>query len=560
MKKVFTIGKLFIIVLAMAYGSTLVAQPQGDYIAAIGEGNDEKKIVLFNPDDGSLAIDNYIILETFDVGTVKHVMKVQEELWISDQTKDKIYRFDTEGNLLGAIGETGGLDNIRGMQIINGQVWVSNAGTNNGAPGKAVVQVDFDGTITGNFLVDGSPWSFLPYGNDHVLISFSNSGSFSSQIAEYDFSGNYISPWNLPGELNFIQQINEMTNGDYLASSFSNATSGYSSGVHRYDSDGNYIATIGGTTGGSARGNMELGDGNIMWTNNQGVNIANTGSGTSTVVYAGSFQFLEKITFGPPVILDPPTDLTAELDGNDVTLNWTAPETKELEGYNVYRDEMLINATPITETTYLDEDVPEGNHIYGVSAVYDNGESEKAGPVEIFIEGDLVKFQGFVRDAATNLSISDAWIVADNAEYGSLTYSTPFGDHYVLMLPAGTYDLTCGADGYDEITVPDLTVLDGDVKTYTFYLQQGEDEIMTGISEAGKAAPEIYPNPATDVVTITGTTGQQLQIFNQKGALMYESTSSEQKIKISLTGYPAGIYLVKITSPDRSIVKKLIVN
>ena len=224
MKRAFTLGNFFFVVLAVLYGSTLFAQPQGEYIAALGSADDVKKIVLFDPEDGSLAVDDFLILTPWDVGTVKHALKVENEIWISDQTKDKVYRFDLEGNYLGAIGESGGLDNIRGMNIINGEVWLSNAGSNNGAPGKSVIRIGFDGTILGNFLVEGSPWSFLPYNGDHALISFSNSGSFSSQIAEFDLDGNYLAPWNVPGELNFIQQITELDNGEYIASSFSNAT------------------------------------------------------------------------------------------------------------------------------------------------------------------------------------------------------------------------------------------------------------------------------------------------------------------------------------------------
>lgn len=559
MKRAFTIKHLSFFALAVFYGAMLYAQPQGEYIAAVGLGGDDKKIVLFDPEDGSLAFDDFLILTPWDVGTVKHAMKVQEEIWISDQTKDKVYRFDLQGNYLGAIGESGGLDNIRGMNIINGEVWLSNAGSNNGAPGKSVIRISFEGTITGNFLVEGSPWSFLPYNGDHALISFSNSGGFSSQIAEYDLDGNYLAPWSIPGELNFIQQITETDNGEYLASSFSNATSGYPSGIHRYDSEGNYIETIGGTSGGSARGNFELGNGNIMWTNNQGVNIANTGSGTSTVVYNGSFQFLQPITFGPPPVLPPPTELTAELNGTDVTLEWTAPEVKELLGYNVYRDDVSINTSPITETTYVDEDVPPGSHIYGVTAVYDNGESVKAGPVEIFIDGELAKFQGFVRDAGTNISISNAWIVAGNTDNGTISYSTPFGDHYVLRLPAGTYDLTCGADGYGEQTISNVTIQNGGVKTYTFYLQQDDGDVLTGMEESQNFGIEMCPNPASGTVTISGEKIQRLQIFNQSGEMMLETLPTGSKTVVGLNEYAAGVYFVKITHPDKPVVEKLIV-
>ena len=51
---------------------------------------------------------------------------------------------------------------------------------------------------------------------------------------------------------------------------------------------------------------------------------------------------------------------------------------RELIGYNVYRDDDLLTDAPITATTYLDEDVPTGSHIWQVTAVYTTGESDPA--------------------------------------------------------------------------------------------------------------------------------------------------------------------------------------
>ncbi len=560
MKKVFTVKSVLTAMLAVFIGNMLMAQPQGEFIAAIGTADDVKKIVLFDAGDGALVVDDFIDLTGYDVGTTKHVIKVNNELWVSSQTKDKVYRLDYEGNLLGVIGESGGLDNLRGMRIINGEVWLCNAGTSNNAPGNAIIQIDFDGEILGHFTVEGSPWSFWPYDGNNVLISFSNSGSFSSQIAEFDLSGTYLGAWNIPGELNFIQEITQMQNGNFLASSFSNATGGYVSGIHQYDGDGNYISTIGGTANGSTRGNWELGNGNIMWTNGQGVHIADINSGTSNLVYSGQFHYLEKISFGPAPVLNPPTNLAATVDENDVTLTWDAPEVKELTGYHVYRNDVLITASPVAETTYTDEDVVAGNHIYGVTAVYDNGESEKAGPVMIFIAGELGKIQGFVRDAVTNLSISEAAITASNTDNGALTYATPFGSHYVLFLSAGSYHITCTADGYSPYVLENVVVENDMVKSYNFYLQPTEGEILTGISNPSANSFEMYPNPASDYVVIAEEGVKYLQIIDQSGQVVYENRPGESQSRINLDKVPAGLYFVKIQTDSGISVEKLIVH
>lgn len=71
--------------------------------------------------------------------------------------------------------------------------------------------------------------------------------------------------------------------------------------------------------------------------------------------------------------LAPPTNLTAVANDNDVTLNWTAPTTKDLLGYNVYRNASML--TYVTVTTYVDMDLNPGTYNYQVKAVYDEGTS-----------------------------------------------------------------------------------------------------------------------------------------------------------------------------------------
>jgi hypothetical protein len=49
---------------------------------------------------------------------------------------------------------------------------------------------------------------------------------------------------------------------------------------------------------------------------------------------------------------------------------------RALLGYNLYMDGVAVNGdTPIQETTYIQTDVPDGNHVWVVTAVYSTGES-----------------------------------------------------------------------------------------------------------------------------------------------------------------------------------------
>ncbi|MBM3404385.1 MAG: hypothetical protein FJY10_05795 [Bacteroidetes bacterium] len=79
-----------------------------------------------------------------------------------------------------------------------------------------------------------------------------------------------------------------------------------------------------------------------------------------------------------------PSNLQAEVTGNDVYLTWNAPLTKALLlGYNVYRDGNLLNTTPVTDLFYHDPGVAQGQYEYCVKAVCDGGISA---PVCILVD------------------------------------------------------------------------------------------------------------------------------------------------------------------------------
>ncbi|MEA2103018.1 MAG: T9SS type A sorting domain-containing protein [Candidatus Cloacimonadota bacterium] len=65
--------------------------------------------------------------------------------------------------------------------------------------------------------------------------------------------------------------------------------------------------------------------------------------------------------------------------------NSSSQSTRDLLGYNVYRDDELINDELVTDTTYADLNLAEDAYEYYVTAVYDPGESEPSNIVEVII-------------------------------------------------------------------------------------------------------------------------------------------------------------------------------
>ncbi len=70
---------------------------------------------------------------------------------------------------------------------------------------------------------------------------------------------------------------------------------------------------------------------------------------------------------------------------------------------------------------------------------------------------------------------------------------------------------------------------------------------------------KVYPNPATDHIFVSGIKSlSKVEIFSLLGAKVFEKTGNEDQI-IPIT-FEAGMYFVKITSDEKQIVKKIIVN
>ena len=266
------------------------------------------------------------------------------------------------------------------------------------------------------------------------------------------------------------------------------------------------------------------------------------------------------VFIGEPMYMPPPENLSAQLTGNDVTLTWQEPQMRlELMGYNVYRDGEML-ATMMTETTMTDDDCPEGSYWYAVTAVYAEGESGHCSPVQVTVGGFVGKIQGFVRDAITNQGIDNAWVSALEADFGAVTYETPFGTHYSLSLPGGTYGLICQAPGYQDAVVEQITVVDNGTRSINFYLYPEVDgEILTGIVDMDARAVVIYPNPATETVNLEVTAVSQVQMFSHTGQLVYDNKYPGDDLQIDLRQFEAGVYLVRIISGNHIYNEKLIV-
>ena len=260
----------------------LAATAQAQLLLTANTG--QSRLTALSPIDGHVVIANvFPLVNTAQVSAID----VNGEIWISEQTGDRITRRDLAGNILGVIGPTfpgGGLDNIRGMAFVNGVVYVTNAGTANGAPGaNAIVCFDSTGNWLFNFLTTGtapSPFSVMPFQGD-ILVS---SSSGTDDVHRFTTAGVSVGTFHNSTSLAFAHQLAPASDGNVWCGGF---TTG---GIVKLDATTG--ALLSSFTAPGCRGVHELANGNLLWTSSSGAHIYDITTSTSTTVVTGACYHL----------------------------------------------------------------------------------------------------------------------------------------------------------------------------------------------------------------------------------------------------------------------------
>lgn len=291
--------------------------PKGGVLLIPDSG--QNRVMAFDPETGDLLDANFIPAQDEYLTTPIHIILCVDEtsFLITDQVRDIVQRFSLEGEYIEVFAPAGGvdntiLDNIRGMLLReNGNYLVTVA---SGGNAHAIPEFDDEGNFLGNFITAGlgglaGPWSIIYREQDEDYLI---SASTSNAIHRYDSDGDFIDLF--VSSINFPEQMQELDNGNVLVATFSAP-----SGVYEFDSDGEQIGFYGPVTG--LRGVYELGNGNILITNSQGVHeIDRDGQLVETKLSGVNARFISFITTDDEdhytLTLDTdPDDIGAELTG-----------------------------------------------------------------------------------------------------------------------------------------------------------------------------------------------------------------------------------------------------
>ena len=236
-------------------------------------------------------------------------------------------------------------------------------------------------------------------------------------------------------------------------------------------------------------------------------------------------------------ICDAVTDLIANVDGDVVTLSWSAPELiSEVLHYNVFRNDEFISSV---ETETFSEVVPTGNHSYSITVEYLNE-----------CISNEVSTNVLVLATPTNLTAFP--------QLNEIELLWEYEDTPVMFI--------IYRDG-EEIAsnIAEKQYIDTDIVedvNYCYFVKATKEEvesassdevcaIIIGIKEHSDCL-KIYPNPSNTIVHVEGVGIKQITIVNTMGKVVKVVPATNTITSIDVSHFVAGNYFFTISYLDGS--------
>lgn len=210
----------------------------------------------------------------------------------------------------------------------------------------------------------------------------------------------------------------------------------------------------------------------------------------------------------------------------------TVPDTIDLGGY------FIDNATDQTEITTLI--VPQDSSLKVYYSFFNEGPADYTDTtwLSISIMGNVLGdffFQPFNFEAGTGHYNLSELLTAEQIDTLGLAGQT---------LPL-TYTISSVGDFFDA---------DMSNNTSTLMVTFGG---QVSIKEMESLQIALYPNPAKDVVTLSGVENSTITIFDVTGKMMEQLQSVSPTQTINVANYSEGLYLIQIMNGNNISTKKL---
>jgi Carboxypeptidase regulatory-like domain/Secretion system C-terminal sorting domain len=167
---------------------------------------------------------------------------------------------------------------------------------------------------------------------------------------------------------------------------------------------------------------------------------------------------------------------------------------RDLLGYNVYRDNVMVNTATVVETTYLDAGLSAGLYEYYVTAVYDEGESipSETVSIELFPVGTCD--EGF----ESGNFMQFPWIMQGNLPW-TISTDLPFYGTYcaksgaILDNQESILSMTLNVTTAGDLSFAHRVSSEADWDFLEFYIDDVMEGMWSGITDWSFPGSNVYP-------------------------------------------------------------------
>jgi hypothetical protein len=252
-------------------------------------------------------------------------------------------------------------------------------------------------------------------------------------------------------------------------------------------------------------------------------------------------------------------NVSAELEDNNITVTWEAPNDETLIGYNIYRDGNLLNPALLIVTNFEEENVSEGVYVYSITAVFEGNNESFAQISNVICHFAMqpcespINLEGIEKDCGALITWDEPemdgllsyYIYRDGKKIAETIAS--IRTYHDELLENGNYAYQVSAV-YEHCGVSMRT----DVVTVLID--------CVGINEAQADLFQIFPNPANNSITIKGNGLNRVEIYDLQGRKLAEYNNIKDHLQINdLSKFESGVYFVKMYTENHQMATKRLV-